>query len=405
MSPIIPTKHCAALAVLAMSALAPSARADGTLPRDVLYVESNSTVPGKNAVLAYRRAANGSLTPLPGSPFLTGGTGWFDPTYAVGPFDGDGIMAADPIGGVLFVPNGGSRSVAALRMQEDGSLTPIAGSPFPVRGNTPNSLALRERTLVIVDNGKDPKQAGAGFAGYETARLNDDDQLLLQEHAVKRPASLELTQALAVRGSPYLLTNEFLGGTVVSYNLDLRGALRPVDRKAPSKDPSSAMQPVPLGLAVHPFQPAVYAALPNVGRLGVYGIDGGGKLNYWRSVPVSGKAPCWIYPSPDGRFLYVVNTVDNSISVMDINHYGTPVEIQHLVLRDAGGFSYQIAASPDGRFLYTVEEEGTPAAAGLSNKLHIFAVDRFGGKIFETAASPVKLPVPAGNRPQGLIVF
>jgi hypothetical protein len=90
---------------------------------------------------------------------------------------------------------------------------------------------------------------------------------------------------------------------------------------------------------------------------------------------------------------------------MDAKDPARPTEIQDAALRDAVGFSDQIAASPDEKFLYTVEEEGMPSVAGKSNKLHILSVDQQTGKLTEIAASPVKLPVPAGNRPQGLVVF
>ena len=42
----------------------------------VVYVVSNDPVDNGNAILGYRRDHAGSLTPLPGSPFLTGGKGY-----------------------------------------------------------------------------------------------------------------------------------------------------------------------------------------------------------------------------------------------------------------------------------------------------------------------------------------
>ncbi len=45
---------------------------------NVLYTESNE--PGANTILAYRRASDGTLSPLPGSPFDLRGRGLENPT-------------------------------------------------------------------------------------------------------------------------------------------------------------------------------------------------------------------------------------------------------------------------------------------------------------------------------------
>src|SRR5438067_12429733 len=61
----------------------------GDTPTNVLYVTSNDPAAGSNVVLGYSRAANGSLTPLPGSPYAMGGTGVSNPAQLDGPDDDD----------------------------------------------------------------------------------------------------------------------------------------------------------------------------------------------------------------------------------------------------------------------------------------------------------------------------
>ncbi len=392
---------------LALAASAHAAAPPYSLPHDTLYIESNNPVAGQNAVLAYHRNQDGSLTPLPGSPFLTGGTGFFDPTYAVGPFDGQGIMAADPVGGVLFVPNGGSDSIAALRMRRDGSLYPVAGSPFATSGNTPEALGMRDRTLVIVDNATDPNQAGSGVGpSYETARLGRGDSLIQNTSAtIQLPAGTLPTQALPVPGTPLVYTNEFLPGTLSSYFLDLAGRLHLIERQAPPLEAGEASQPVPLGQAINPAAPFLYVGLPNVARVAVYRMRQTGELGFVRTVANSGAAVCWLHVSKDSLHLYTANTGDHSISVYDLTRPEQPVERQHLVLNNAAGGVFDFALSPDERFLYAVEEESSPAASGLSNQVHILSIDHATGQVAEIAASPLKLPVAAGTRPQGVVVY
>ena len=57
----------------------------------VVYVVSNDPVEGGNAILAYRNNGTGHLSPLPGSPVRTGGTGYATKIALphFGPFDLD----------------------------------------------------------------------------------------------------------------------------------------------------------------------------------------------------------------------------------------------------------------------------------------------------------------------------
>jgi 6-phosphogluconolactonase len=81
-----------------------------------------------SGISVYRIAANnGALTPVAGSPFLTGES-------PLQPFS----VAVDPLGQFIYVVDGfngsnfsTSGNVWAYRIAENGVLTPIAGSPFP----------------------------------------------------------------------------------------------------------------------------------------------------------------------------------------------------------------------------------------------------------------------------------
>lgn len=82
-----------------------------------LYFEAFAT----DEINAYSIASNsGALTPLPGSPF------------AVGP--GGGVLAMDPTGRYLYVTVHPQQQqvagVGGFAIHDDGSLTPIAGSPW-----------------------------------------------------------------------------------------------------------------------------------------------------------------------------------------------------------------------------------------------------------------------------------
>ena len=336
--------------------------ANPAMPTGVLYVQNNSTTPGQNAVLGYRRGNDGSLTPLPGSPFLTGGTGYTDTRFPLGPFDADFIFQIDPIGGVLFAANGGSDTVAALRFAPDGSLAAVPGSPFTVKGGTPEAFGLRDRTLIVVNNAGDPTQSGRQ-AGYETFRLDARDQLsAASDKLFAIPSKQAPTQALAMPSMPYVLTDQFLGGTISSWFLDLHGKLSLVQTVNAPQEPGETKVPLPLGLIGHPTLPIVYAGLPNVNRVAVFSMGRDGRLTFLRSVADSGGGPCWFRIDSRARRMYVSNTGDNSVSVFDLRRPDQPVELQRLALRQAAGGTFQISLDPEDRFLYALEEENSAAS-------------------------------------------
>jgi 6-phosphogluconolactonase len=88
------------------------------------FVYTNDDQPF-NTVSAFSVVSNGALTPVPGSPFATGGTG-----FAGGFFAANRIGVA-MAGNFLFASNSVSEDVSAFTINPStGVLTPVAGSPF-----------------------------------------------------------------------------------------------------------------------------------------------------------------------------------------------------------------------------------------------------------------------------------
>src|SRR5207248_7534466 len=112
---------------------------------NLVYFESNiGSVSGQNSVYGFSNDGAGNLTALPGSPYLTGGTGVYDPGGLSASFDADGQVIINQAGTQLFAVNGNSNNISVFDINADGSLTPVAGSPFPSGGSDPASLSLDE---------------------------------------------------------------------------------------------------------------------------------------------------------------------------------------------------------------------------------------------------------------------
>jgi hypothetical protein len=119
----------------------------------LLYLINNDPGIGNNAVLGYSRAADDSLTDLPGSPFYTGGTGYRNVNERIGPDDSDGELIVSPDHRFLFATNSGSNNISVFRIRLDGSLRLVPGSPFASGGVQPVSLALANGFLYVVNRG------------------------------------------------------------------------------------------------------------------------------------------------------------------------------------------------------------------------------------------------------------
>src|SRR5215510_10354485 len=79
--------------------------ARGTLhAQSFVYTNNNST---SNSVSAFSVAANGALTPVPGSPFLTGGA-------ALAGFFASNRITVGTVGNYLYVANNTSNNVSAF---------------------------------------------------------------------------------------------------------------------------------------------------------------------------------------------------------------------------------------------------------------------------------------------------
>jgi 6-phosphogluconolactonase (cycloisomerase 2 family) len=391
-----------ALLAVASAALPQSASADP--PTDVVYVESND--PNGNAIFAFKRGADGSLTQLPGSPFDARGLG-ITPTFNLGPFDSDQEVIANPDHTLLFAVNGGSDSIAVFRINDDGSLTHVDGSPFPSRGSNPVSVGLAGNILCVVNKDQDPDHPGVILPNYTTLRVTEEGRLLpIPNSIVFTDAGASPSQALTVPAARLLFGADFMGGLLRSFQIHHNGRLMPVEAQPlpPSEFAGTGQNPFPLGLSVHPKRPLLYVGFVTINRMGVYQFTREGRLQFLRSVANSGQAICWVLVNRDGSRIYTTNTGDRSVSVYDSQTDATePVEIQKVTLEGMAN-SFQPALDPTGQFLHVVTQRAAPTLPASANALHVLRVGG-DGRLTEVPSSPTVLPVSPGTRPQGVVAF
>src|SRR5712691_9810238 len=137
-----------------------AASANASTPSPIVgYTYLNDNTATANTVAGFARHADGSLTPIPGSPFAAGGVGL-----------GTGLASQGAIqvtrdDRYLLAVDAGSNQISVLRITAGG--VPVAvGQPVSPGGIKPVSVAVSPSGLVYVAN------SGAGGSGYSGFRLN-----------------------------------------------------------------------------------------------------------------------------------------------------------------------------------------------------------------------------------------
>src|SRR5690349_18026445 len=125
--------HYLFLLVMLVGATSSSLAGPKAGPANLLYFANNDPATRQNRILAYHRdPATGCLTQFGSYP--TGGTGFPNPFGFLGPNDGDRDMIVNADRTLLFSVNAGSNDISVFKIKADGSLEPVNGSPFASGG-------------------------------------------------------------------------------------------------------------------------------------------------------------------------------------------------------------------------------------------------------------------------------
>ena len=408
-------------ALAAASLLFSSLKAEGKKTasmEDVIYVQTNDFHGNQNAVIAYRYTGHGKLTQIPGSPFMTGGSGIGNPMQLLGPSDSDGELWMTGDKKYLLAVNSGSNNITVFRIAANGSLSPVPGSPFASGGKTPVSIYADGSTVYAINKSQNPMSPGGVKPNYFTMKMNAAGQLSpMSGGKFETGMDVSPAQALLSNDKKFLFGADFLGfmakppvGTLRSFTLD-NGKLTPVEG-SPYTIPEKGGA---LGLCQHPTANVLYVGFPLAGKVGVYNIDAAsGALSFLTAVE-AGPAACWIRTNKTGSRLYVLNSGENAISAYNIENPTTPVSIGKLMLKKAGpkydvmgmpfvtseDFSFQL--SSDEACMYVLcQHTNKDFSIGNYNYMHVVSIA--GDGTLSEPSDAMQMPVDNKLRPKGLIV-
>jgi 6-phosphogluconolactonase len=371
----------AAAAALAVPASA-SASAGASPVIGHVYVNDNTK--GTNTIAAFDRHADGSLTPVPGSPFTAGGAGTGSGLASQGALQ----FAAD--GRFLIAVDAGSNQVSVLRVHRDGSLSLTRHGVVSSGGTLPDSVTI-SGDLVYVAN------SGAGDANYTGFRLGFGGRLRPIPGSTVTLAANAAPGDVLFNGTGTKLAGTEVGTSVIdSFTVGFGGRLT-----AAPGSPFKAQGLGPFGSEFRPTDPGqlfvsnAHNSATDSGTISAFRDSFNGTLTSIGASPFADDqmAPCWVEISHDGQFLFTVNTASGTISRFQIADNGTLTLLGSTPVSQAGGVgAVDARLSPDGRYLFVDESKADAVGA--------FAVS--GGNLTELASSPTSLP--AGATPAGIVV-
>jgi 6-phosphogluconolactonase (cycloisomerase 2 family) len=362
---------------------------------NLVYVTTNDGVKNMNSVAAYSNDGSGNLTPLAGSPYLTGGTGVSGKTVpTTGGLDADQEVVINSAGTLLLAVNGHSNSVASFTINSDGTLTTVAGSPFTASGRDPAALGLFNNYLpggaslvTVVDKDADPNQSG-GTPRYVNYEMTSGGVLtLMAGTAIAMPVGSNLSQALPDEPLGLEFTDEFKATpSTITARKVLKNGKMGVISSVPSPDGGAF-----LGEVLHPTQNIIYAAQPASNGLVVLTFDTTGHLTVANTVANAGNTICWVVTDAAGNYLYTGNNGDGTVSVFDISNPTSPVEVQLFQLSGTEPRTLNVGVDPTGQFLYALD----------INHLHVLNISSVDGTLSEVAPV-ITLPTPKDNWALGI---
>jgi 6-phosphogluconolactonase len=355
--------------------------------------------------------SNSTLQPPPPPPpnapaeFLYASDGTTVTTYSINTTSGaltqvssvsgnqDGTeIAVSPSGSFLYVLDQPTVGIDAISVNSTGALSAVPGSPFAFPEANPFGLSgiavdSTGKFLFAGDYGAD---VVAGFSiNNSTGALSPIPGGLTSTGMEPRGIALDPS-------SKFLYVTNQLDDSVSSFTLNSTfGALAPVPG-SPFALPGNSQ---PEAIAVHPTGKFVYAALFNSDGVAGFSVDSAtGVLSTiggspFASEPLQFTQPNSVFIHPSGKFLYVLNLLDGTVTAFTIDPTsgaltvisGSPFSTPPGQFGSVG-VQGPIVVDPSGTFLY---------AACANENLAAFRIDQTTGALTALVGSPLLVSRPA----------
>jgi 6-phosphogluconolactonase (cycloisomerase 2 family) len=290
-----------------------------------VYTQTNAA--DHNALLAFSRAPDGTLTPA--GQFDTGGAG-----LGAG-LSAQGALARE--GRWLFVVNAGSNDVTTFDLLTG---TPSVVSRTPSGGTMPVSVAARGG-LVYVLNAGDPGNIAGFWVDFRGGLHSLGTRPL-------SGANVTPTEVAFAPDGRSLVVTEKGTNLIDTYDVDV-----PFEVQGPTVTPSDG--PAPFGFDFTPRGQLVVSEAASSAASSYAIHDEVDLASISASVANGQAAACWLVVSPDGRHAFTANAGNGTLSSYDVDAEGR-LALDQGVAASTGAASHPVdmAFAAGGRLLYSL---------------------------------------------------
>lgn len=255
-----------------------------------------------NSVSAFSiNTSTGMLTAVPGSPFATGSR----PT----------AVAVDPAGRFVFVANQASNSIGVFSVGANGTLAQVAGSPFAA--SSPYGLSVNPAgTVLYATDFPDSQISDLNTVSAFAISTSGSLSAIAGSPFPDANSSSGFASGIGILADPsgkFVFVGDHMAESVVPFSVGADGALAPLTAlPTPAASCGSNCHNNPLRLAVDPADKFLFSSNVQAGTVSIFSITGGTLMSSGQAT--TGAHPFGVAVDPSGKFVYVVNKSDASIS-------------------------------------------------------------------------------------------
>lgn len=325
--------------------------------------------------------ASGVLSAISGSPYDTG--------------SGSRAVKVDPTGKFLYVANTGSGDISAFSINAtSGALSPVPNSPFSVEAGVTGIAIDPIGTHLYAISGSSANLWESSIdASGVLHNLGGSPQLI--------NAAITYSGAITIdpSGKYLYVTAEAPPATnIYAFTLDpATGAASPIAGAVYPIDPFS------FSITTDPAGKFVLAvsngSSTSFGLISVFSLDSAsGKLTAAGAPSHTGSDPSSLTMDPSGKFVYVADTADATISAFTLDSTSGVLSVVADSPFPSGGHGtingpLGIAADAAGKYIYV---------CNASNEISVFTFNSQTGVLTALAGSPF---ASGGNAPSGIAVL
>jgi 6-phosphogluconolactonase (cycloisomerase 2 family) len=343
----------------------------------VVFVQTDNT--SGNQVVAYNRAANGTLTWQ--HTYATGGLGGVLTGSVVDHLASQGSLTYDQRNNLLYAVNAGSNTVSVFSVWGDQlTLRQVVNSG----GSFPVSVAVHGNLVYVVN-----AENGGTVQGYVVANGH-----LVPLPGSARPLGLNAAAtpqftntpgqvAFSPNGSQLIVTTKANGSDIDVYGVDYRGYLSPAP--VVNAEPGAVPFGVTFDQAGHLVVAESSSTTPAVAT---FALNPNGTVTQLALVPTGQAATCWIAPA--GGFFYASNAGSADLSGYQESSGNGALSLLGATNTDPG--TVDASASANGQFLYV-----QTGADGIVDEFHVDG----NGALSEVGS----VTVPGAVGGEGIVAF